>query len=39
MESVIESFSDFLESLVEKHEDRYEKTKYTSLLKSIISQT
>lgn len=32
----MESFAEFLEGLVEKHEDKYEKEKYSNLIKQII---
>jgi hypothetical protein len=36
LEGLVESFAEFLEGLVEKHEDKYEKEKYSNLIKQII---
>jgi ribosomal protein S10 len=35
----IESFAAFIESLVEKHEDKYEKVKYAKLIREILEQS
>lgn len=39
VEAAAESFAGFIESLVEKHEDKYEKAKYAKLIRSVLDRS
>jgi hypothetical protein len=38
-EDILESFCEFIDALVQKHEDKYEKSKYAAFIKKVSEQS